>query len=121
MNNDQMREAFEVHAEKRGLPLDETLSGAPGAGPQFVYIETHEAWEAWQAALKHTGETQTASWTAPPQSARPMRPTEHLRFLERQEDQGDGTARRVRVLQQSWAPLHGGGPCEWRDVPMATA
>ena len=53
-----------------------------------------------------------------PAPGRPMRPTEILRFLERTESLGDGTARRVRVLQQAWAPLHGGGYCEWRDVPL---
>lgn len=55
--------------------------------------------------------------SAPP--GRAMRPTENLRFLERVADQGDGTARRVRVLQQAWAPVHG-GQCEWRDVPLVT-
>ena len=50
--------------------------------------------------------------------ARVMRPTEALRFVERTQDQGDGTARRIRVLQQGWAPVHGGGHIEWQDVPL---
>lgn len=43
------REEFERWAEQRDLPLDEQLSGIPGAGPHYVYVETVEAWEAWQA------------------------------------------------------------------------
>lgn len=43
------REEFERWAEQRDLPLDEQLSGIPGAGPHYVYVETAEAWEAWQA------------------------------------------------------------------------
>lgn len=53
---------------------------------------------------------------APP-PPRAMRPTEHLRFLVRSHDNGDGTSIRERVLQQQWAPVYG-GQCEWRDVPL---
>jgi len=49
--NPDAREAFEVHAEKRGLQLDEQLCGISGAGAAYVYAETVEAWEAWSAAL----------------------------------------------------------------------
>lgn len=52
-------------------------------------------------------------------TGRDMRPTENLRFLERTQDQGDGTARKVRVLQQAWAPVHG-GQIEWQDVPLVS-
>lgn len=53
------------------------------------------------------------------QPGRVMRQTEGLRFLERTEDLGDGTARRVRVPQQAWVPVYG-GQIEWRDVPLVT-
>lgn len=62
-----------------------------------------------------------------------MNPTNRLRFVRRKEvvgQEGDTTiTRRVRILQQWWAPqrsfsdgygyqtveLHGG---EWRDIPL---
>ncbi len=46
-----------------------------------------------------------------------MRPTEGLRFVLRERKFGDGTARFERVLQQAWAPVHG-GQVEWQDVPL---
>ena len=48
-----------------------------------------------------------------------MRATEGLRFVERTQEQGNGTARTVRVLQQAWAPVYG-GQIEWHDVPLVT-
>lgn len=45
-------------------------------------------------------------------------PTAHLRFVEREVQDSPTTARRVRFLQQGWAPEHGGGFIEWRDVPL---
>ena len=46
-----------------------------------------------------------------------MKPTNKLRFIERQQEV-HGDMKTVRVLQQWWEPEQWNGPGEWRDVPL---